>query len=84
MLWCWRQEGGEVEPRDHCLKIRPDLMHLPTTNGDHSQGDGVVLAMDIGAKAIGLKHAGAPTGLVNPRPEQRQSFSAEALEERAT
>ena len=33
-------------------KIRPDLMHLPTTNGDHSQGDGITIALDIGAKAM--------------------------------
>ncbi len=63
-------------------KIRPDLMHLPTTNGDHSQGDGVVLAMDIGAKAIGLKHVQVhPTGLVNPSdPNNKTKFlAAEAL-----
>ena len=48
-------------------KIRPDLMHLPTTNGDHSQGEGIDIAMDIGAKAIALKHVQVhPTGLVNP------------------
>ena len=57
-------------------------MHLPTTNGDHSQGDGVVLAMDIGAKAIGLKHVQVhPTGLVNPSdPNNKTKFlAAEAL-----
>ena len=37
-------------------KIRPDLMHLPTTNGDHSLGEGITVAMDIGAKAVSLKH----------------------------
>eukprot|EP00945_MAST-04E_sp_MAST-4E-sp1_P002681 g2681.t1 len=63
-------------------KIRPDLMHLPTTNGDHSQGDGITLAMDIGAKAIGLKHVQVhPTGLVNPSdPNNKTKFlAAEAL-----
>ena len=37
-------------------KIRPDLVHLPTTNGDHSVGEGISMALDIGAKAIGLQH----------------------------
>ncbi len=63
-------------------KIRPDLMHLPTTNGDHSQGDGIEIAMDIGAKAIGLKHVQVhPTGLVNPSdPHNKTKFlAAEAL-----
>jgi len=62
--------------------IRPDLVHLPTTNGDHSQGDGITLAMDIGAKAVGLKHVQVhPTGLVNPDdPDNRTKFlAAEAL-----
>merc|ERR1719181_1906614 len=63
-------------------KIRPDLMHLPTANGDHSQGDGIDIAMDIGAKAIALKHVQVhPTGLVNPAdPDCKTKFlAAEAL-----
>ena len=31
---------------------RPDLMHLPTTNGDHSQGDGIKAGQGIGAKCV--------------------------------
>ncbi len=63
-------------------KIRPDLVHLPTTNGDHSQGEGIDIAMDIGAKAIALKHVQVhPTGLVNPDdPDNKTKFlAAEAL-----
>eukprot|EP00943_MAST-04B_sp_MAST-4B-sp1_P009204 g9204.t1 len=63
-------------------KIRPDLVHLPTTNGDHSQGDGIDIAMAIGAKAIALKHVQVhPTGLVNPDdPDNKTKFlAAEAL-----
>jgi len=30
-------------------KHRPDLMHLPTTNGEHCTGDGIKMALDIGA-----------------------------------
>lgn len=44
-------------------KVRPDLMHLPTTNGDHSLGDGIAIALDIGAKSVALKHVQVhPTG----------------------
>jgi len=63
-------------------KIRPDLCHLPTTNGEHCQGDGILMAQAIGAKAIGLKHVQVhPTGLVNlDDPDNRTKFlAAEAL-----
>merc|ERR1719181_827399 len=73
--------GGAV-PGSVLHQIRPDLVHLPTTNGDHSQGDGIQLAMDIGAKTIGLKHVQVhPTGLVNPDdPDNKTKFlAAEAL-----
>ena len=63
-------------------RVRPDLMHLPTTNGDHSLGDGIAIALDIGAKAVALKHVQVhPTGLVNPAdPDNRTKFlAAEAL-----
>jgi len=63
-------------------KIRPDLCHLPTTNGEHCQGDGIMMAQAIGAQAIGLKHVQVhPTGLVNlDDPDNRTKFlAAEAL-----
>jgi len=63
-------------------KARPDLMHVPTTNGEHCTGDGVSMAMDIGASAIDLKHVQVhPTGLVHmDDPEARVKFlAAEAL-----
>lgn len=31
-------------------KYRPDLMHLPTTNGDHCTGDGQKMVIDIGGR----------------------------------
>lgn len=64
--------GGAV-PGSLLHKIRPDLVNLPTTNGDHSQGDGVSVGMDAGANAIALKHVQVhPTGLVNPAdPDNR-------------
>jgi flavocytochrome c len=73
--------GGAVQ--DSMLhRIRPDLCHLPTTNGDHSQGEGIAAALGAGAMAIGLQHVQVhPTGLVNPAdPENRTKLlAAEAL-----
>jgi len=68
--------GGILE------QLRPDLMHLPTTNGEHCTGDGIVFAREIGAGAIDLEHVQVhPTGLVHlDHPEERVKFlAAEAL-----
>merc|ERR1719238_1199904 len=46
---------------------RPDLMHLPTTNGEHCTGDGIKMGEAIGAKTIDLEWVQVhPTGLVKP------------------
>merc|ERR1712151_1473673 len=46
---------------------RPDLMHLPTTNGEHCAGDGIKMGEKIGAKTIDLEWVQVhPTGLVKP------------------
>lgn len=46
---------------------RPDLLHLPTTNGEHCTGDGIKMGMAIGAKTIDLEWVQVhPTGLVKP------------------
>merc|ERR1719345_466805 len=46
---------------------RPDLMHLPTTNGEHCTGDGIKMGEKIGAKTIDLEWVQVhPTGLVKP------------------
>lgn len=73
--------GGVVEG-SLLHRIRPDLCHLPTTNGDHSQGEGIAVGLDVGAMAVGLQHVQVhPTGLVNPGdPENRTKLlAAEAL-----
>jgi flavocytochrome c len=73
--------GGVV--KDSLLhQTRPDLCHLPTTNGDHSQGEGIKVGLDVGAKAIGLMHVQVhPTGLVNPGDPDNSTklLAAEAL-----
>lgn len=63
-------------------QVRPDLTHLPTTNGEHCTGDGISFSQAIGAQAIDLKHVQVhPTGLVHQDdPDNRVKFlAAEAL-----
>merc|ERR1719384_2090426 len=61
---------------------RPDLLHLPTTNGEHCTGDGIKMGEGIGAKTIDLEWVQVhPTGLVKPDdPDAKVKFlAAEAL-----
>merc|ERR1719229_1593002 len=61
---------------------RPDLLHLPTTNGEHCTGDGIKMGEGIGAKTIDLEWVQVhPTGLVKPDdPDAKVKFLAtEAL-----
>lgn len=63
-------------------KYRPELLHLPTTNGDHCTGSGLKAALSIGARGIDLEKAQVhPTGLVDPNdPDAKVKFlAAEAL-----
>ncbi|KZW01656.1 Flavocytochrome c [Exidia glandulosa HHB12029] len=63
-------------------KHRPEYVDLPTTNGEHSTGDGHKMAMAVGAKGIDLEKVQVhPTGLVDPKePEAKVKFlAAEAL-----
>jgi len=46
---------------------RPDLLHLPTTNGEHCTGDAIKMGEAIGGKTIDLEWVQVhPTGLVKP------------------
>ncbi|KAI1311609.1 hypothetical protein EDD11_003349 [Mortierella claussenii] len=63
-------------------KYRPDLLDLPTTNGDHTTGDGIKMTLAIGGKTINMEKVQVhPTGLVDPRePDAKVKFlAAEAL-----
>jgi len=63
-------------------KVRPDLLYLPTTNGDHCTGDGIKMAIEVGANTADLEWVQVhPTGLVDPNePESKVKFlAAEAL-----
>jgi flavocytochrome c len=63
-------------------QYRPDLMHLPTTNGEWSTGDGIKMVRQIGGNAVDLEKVQVhPTGLVDPNePDAKVKFlAAEAL-----
>merc|ERR1712134_132688 len=63
-------------------KYRPDLLHLPTTNGEHCTGDAIKMGEKLGAETIDLEWVQVhPTGLVKPDdPDAKVKFlAAEAL-----
>lgn len=57
-------------------KYRPELWELPTTNGEHSTGDGHKMAIEAGAEAIDMEKVQVhPTGLIDPKePDVRTLF----------
>merc|ERR1711871_220698 len=74
--------GADFTKDSLLAKHRPDLMHLPTTNGEHCTGDGIKMCQAIGAKTIDLEWVQVhPTGLVKPDdPDAKVKFlAAEAL-----
>jgi len=63
-------------------KYRPDLLHLPTTNGEHCTGDAIKMGNAIKANSVDLEWVQVhPTGLVKPDdPDAKVKFlAAEAL-----
>merc|ERR1711939_462778 len=63
-------------------KYRPDLLHLPTTNGEHCTGDAIKMGEAVGANSVDLEWVQVhPTGLVKPDdPDAKVKFlAAEAL-----
>ena len=57
-------------------------MHLPSTNGNWTTGDGVHLARDIGASLVSMEHVQVhPTGIIDPKnPTSTSKFlAAEAI-----
>lgn len=73
--------GGLFE-KSTLIEERPELSHLPTTNGEHCDGSGITVAQDIGGNGVDLQHIQVhPTGLVHlDDPHNRVKFlAAEAL-----
>eukprot|EP00438_Fugacium_kawagutii_P031208 Skav220803 [mRNA] locus=scaffold150:417785:422163:+ [translate_table: standard] len=65
--------GADFTDDSLLAKYRPDLLHLPTTNGDHTTGDGIKMGEAIGARSIDLEW-------VQDDPEAKIKFlAAEAL-----
>jgi succinate dehydrogenase/fumarate reductase flavoprotein subunit len=63
-------------------KYRPELWDLPTTNGDHSTGDGIKIASQIGGNLVDMEKVQVhPTGLVDPKEADAKVkfLAAEAL-----
>merc|ERR1719261_1895587 len=82
VIICTGGFGADFAEDSLLIKHRPDLAHLPTTNGDHCTGDGLKMAMGIGADTVDLEWVQVhPTGLVHPEePEAKVKFlAAEAL-----
>ena len=74
--------GSDFAPDGLIKKYRPDLLHLSTTNGEFSTGDGIKMAEAIGAGTVDLEWIQVhPTGLINPsEPKSKTLFlGAEAL-----
>merc|ERR1712066_824797 len=74
--------GADFTQQSLLAQYRPDLMHLPTTNGEHCSGDGIKMGEAIGGKSIDLEWVQVhPTGLVKPDdPDAKIKFlAAEAL-----
>merc|ERR1719174_1811129 len=74
--------GADFTKDSLLAQYRPDLMHLPTTNGEHCTGDGIKMGELIGAKSVDLEWVQVhPTGLVKPDdPDAKIKFlAAEAL-----
>merc|ERR1712203_646050 len=74
--------GADFTSDSLLSKHRPDLAHLPTTNGDHCTGDGLKMSSAIGADLVDLEWVQVhPTGLVHPEePDAKVKFlAAEAL-----
>merc|ERR1719203_1524965 len=59
--------GADFGGESLLAMYRPDLLHLPTTNGEHCTGDGIKVSEKYGAKTIDLERVQVhPTGLVKP------------------
>lgn len=74
--------AADFEKDGMLAKYRPDTLNLSTTNGDHCTGDGLKMAMSIGARGIDLEKVQVhPTGLIDPKDQQAKVkfLAAEAL-----
>jgi len=74
--------GADFSDSGLMKQVRPEWMHLPTTNGVHCTGDGIKMAQAIGGDVIDMDMVQVhPTALVHPNePDAKVKFlAAEAL-----
>eukprot|EP00398_MALV-I-01_sp_L67-1_P000021 gene22-655_t len=65
VIVCTGGFGADFTQDSLLAKHRPDLMHLPTTNGEHCTGDGLKMCMAVGGNTLDLEWVQVhPTGLV--------------------
>jgi len=67
VILCSGGFGADFSSDSLLAKYRPDLLHLPTTNGEHCTGDAIKMGTVVGAHAVDLEWVQVhPTGLVKP------------------
>jgi flavocytochrome c len=82
VILCSGGFGADFGSDSLLAKYRPDLLHLPTTNGEHCTGDAIKMGETVGAETVDLEWVQVhPTGLVKPDdPDAKVKFlAAEAL-----
>merc|ERR1712127_29026 len=82
VIFCSGGFGADFGADSLLAVYRPDLLHLPTTNGEHCTGDGIKIGEAHGAATIDLEWVHVhPTGLVKPdEADAKVKFlAAEAL-----
>merc|ERR1712151_928214 len=82
VILCSGGFGADFGSDSLLAKYRPDLLHLPTTNGEHCTGDAIKMGESVGAASVDLEWVQVhPTGLVKPDdPDAKVKFlAAEAL-----
>jgi flavocytochrome c len=82
VIFCSGGFGADFGSDSLLAKYRPDLLHLPTTNGEHCTGDAIKMGESVGCRTIDLEWVQVhPTGLVKPDdPDAKVKFlAAEAL-----
>merc|ERR1719215_927640 len=82
VIFCSGGFGADFGNGSLLAKYRPDLLHLPTTNGEHCTGDAIKIGESVGGKTIDLEWVQVhPTGLVKPsEADAKVKFlAAEAL-----
>lgn len=55
VILCTGGFGADFTSNSLLATYRPDLIHLPTTNGQHCTGDGIKMGEAIGARTIDLE-----------------------------